>query len=394
MRGRQDPQVTLLAFIDLETRVPDDHPLQVIKKLADQALKALSPDLDRMYADVGRPSIPPERLLKSSLLIALYSVRSERAFCEQLDYNLLFRWFLGMNLIQPSFDATTFTENRERLLKHGVGQALFGEVVLEADRQGLLSNEHFTVDGTLIEAAASLKSFKPKDGDPPKTTDDDPGNPSVDFHGERRSNATHQSATDPEARLLRKGKGKEAKLVFMAHALMENRHGMLVDFQTTPATGTAERDIVPELLEQARERGFHPQTLGGDKGYDTRDCVADLRRHGVTPHVAQNNKGRCSAIDGRTTRHPGYALSRRSPSRGFVVDTEEVEATYVRTAAGMSLMSRARPSLCRAYQLCPTQGYWDGPGGHSGSRDPHDCRCPNCASTNGTHSITGCVTVL
>ena len=239
MRGRHDPQVTLLAFIDLETRVPSDHPLRVIKRLADQALKVLSPDLDRMYANVGRPSIPPERLPKSSLLIALYSVRSERAFCEQLDYNLLFRWFLEMNLIEPSFDATTFTKNRERLLKHGVGQALFGEVVLEAERQGLLSDERFTVDGTLIEAAASLKSFKPRDGDPPRTTDADPGNPSVDFHGERRSNATHQSTTDPEARLLRKGKGKEARLVFMAHALMENRHGMLVDFQTTQATGTA-----------------------------------------------------------------------------------------------------------------------------------------------------------
>ena len=221
MRGRQDPQVTLLAFIDLETRVPSDHPLRVVKRLTDQALKALSPDLDRMYANVGRPSIPPERLLKSSLLIALYSVRSERAFCEQLDYNLLFRWFLDMNLMEPSFDATTFTKNRERLLRHGVGQALFGEVVLEADRQGLLSDEHFTVDGTLIEAAASLKSFKSKEGDPPRTTDADPGNPSVDFHGERRGNATHQSTTDPEARLLRKGKGKEARLVFMAHALMK-----------------------------------------------------------------------------------------------------------------------------------------------------------------------------
>ena len=315
MRGRQDPQVTMLAFIDLETRVPTDHPLRVIKMLADQALKALSPDLDRMYANVGRPSIPPERLLKSSLLIALHSVRSERAFCEQLDYNLLFRWFLDMNLIEPSFDATTFTKNRERLLRHGVGQALFGEVVLEAERQGLLSDERFTVDGTLIEAAASLKSFKPKDGDPPRATDADPGNPSVDFHGERRSNATHQSTTDAEARLLRKGKGKEVRLVFMAHALMENRHGMLVDFQTTQATGTAERDIVPELLEQARERGFHPRTLGGDKGYDTRDCVADLRRRGVTPHVAQNNKGRSSAIDGRTTRHTGYAVSQRIRKR-------------------------------------------------------------------------------
>ena len=315
MRGRREPQVSMLAIIDLETRVPANHPLRTIKSLADRALAQLSPEFDRMYAQVGRPSIPPERLLKASLLISLYSVRSERGFCEQLDYNLLFRWFLGMNLMEPSFDPTVFTKNRERLLKHRVGQALFDEVVLEADRRGLLSDEHFTVDGTLIEAAASLKSFKPRDGDPPKTTDDDPGNPSVDFHGERRSNATHQSTTDPEARLLRKGKGKEAKLVFMAHALMENRHGMLLDFQTTQATGTAERDTVPVLVDQAKERGFHPKTLGGDKGYDTRDCVADLRRRGVTPHVAQNTNGRSSAIDCRTTRHPGYAISQRIRKR-------------------------------------------------------------------------------
>ena len=345
MRGRREPQVSMLAFIDLETRVPAGHPLRTIKGLADRALAQLSPEFDRMYAQIGRPSIPPERLLKASLLISLYSVRSERGFCEQLDYNLLFRWFLGMNLMEPSFDPTVFTKNRERLLKHRVGQALFDEVVLEADRRGLLSDEHFTVDGTLvdgtlvdgtlvdgtlvdgtlvdgtlvdgtlIEAAASLKSFKPKDGDPPKTTDDDPSNPSVDFHGERRSNATHQSTTDPEARLLRKGKGKEAKLVFMAHALMENRHGLLVDFQTTQATGTAERDTVPVLVDQAKERGFHPKTLGGDKGYDTGDCVAALRRRGVTPHVAQSTNGRSSAIDGRTTRHPGYAISQRIRKR-------------------------------------------------------------------------------
>ena len=315
MRGRHDPQVSMLAFVDLETRVPPDHPLRTINRLADRALAQLSPAFDRMYADVGRPSIPPERLLKASLLISLYSIRSERGFCEQLDYNLLFRWFLGMNLMEPSFDPTSFTKNRERRLKHRVGQALFDEVVLEADRKGLLSDEHFTVDGTLIEAAASLKSFKPKDGDPRKTADDDPGNPSVDFHGEKRSNATHESTTDSEARLLRKGKGKEAKLVFMAHALMENRNGMLVDFQTTQATGTAERDIVPVLVDQAKERGFHPTTLGGDKGYDTGDCVADLRRRGVTPHVAQNTNGRSSAIDGRTTRHPGYAVSQRIRKR-------------------------------------------------------------------------------
>ena len=314
MRGRRVPQVTLLAFIDPETRVPPDHPLRTIKRLADQALAALSPEFDRMYAEVGRPSIPPERLLKASLLIALYTVRSERAFCEELDYNLLFRWFLDMNLMEPSFDPTTFTKNRQRLLEHEVGQQLFDEVVADAHAGGLLSDEHFTVDGTLIEAAASLKSFKPKEGDPPPT-DGDPGNPSVDFHGEQRSNATHRSTTDPEARLLRKGKGKEAKLVFMAHALMENRHGLLVDFQVTEATGTAEREMAPRLVEEAKERHFRPKTLGGDKNYDTRDCVADLRGCGVTPHVAQNTSGRRSAIDGRTTRHPGYAISQRLRKR-------------------------------------------------------------------------------
>ena len=209
--------------------MPADHPLRTIKVLADEALARLSPEFDRMYADVGRPSIPPERLLKASLLMGLFSVRSERAFCEELDYNLLFRWFLGMQLMERSFDATVFTKNRLRLLEHQVGQQLFDEVVLAADRRSLLSDEHFTVDGTLIEAAASLKSFKPRGADPPPD-DGDRGNPSVDFHGDRRANATHQSATDREARLFRKGKGKEARLVFMAHALMENRNGLLVDF--------------------------------------------------------------------------------------------------------------------------------------------------------------------
>lgn len=315
MRGRQDPQVTMLAFVDLEARVPPDHPLRTIKALADRAMAELSLEFDRMYAEVGRPSIPPERLLKASLLISLYSVRSERAFCEELDYNLLFRWFLGMDLMERSFDPTVFTKNRERLLKHRVGQQLFDEVVAEAQERGLLSDEHFTVDGTLIEAAASLKSFKGRDGDPPPPMDDDPGNPTVDFRGERRSNATHQSITDPEARLFRKGKGKEAKLVFMAHALMENRHGMLMDFQVTQATGTAERDMAPVLVDQARERRFHPKTVGGDKNYDTRECVAALRKRGVTPHVVQNTSGRSSAIDGRTTRHVGYRLSQRARKR-------------------------------------------------------------------------------
>jgi len=314
MRGRREPQVSMLAFVDLEARVAPDHPLRTIKVLADRALEALSPEFDRMYADVGRPSIPPERLLKASLLIALYSVRSERAFCEDLDYNLLFRWFLDMQLMEPSFDPTVFTKNRERLLRHRVGQQLFDEVVADAHERGLLSDEHFTVDGTLIEAAASLKSFRPRDGGPPPG-DGDPGNPSVDFHGERRTNVTHQSTTDPQARLFRKGKGKEAKLVFMAHALMENRNGLLADFLVSEATGTAERDAVPVLLDEARERRFRPKTLGADKGYDTSGCVDAMRQRGVTPHVACNTSGRSSAIDGRTTRHPGYAQSQKARKR-------------------------------------------------------------------------------
>ena len=307
MRGRHDPQATMLAFVDLEERVPQDHPIRTIKIIADDALERLSPEFDRMYSKVGRASVPPERLLKASLLIGLYSVRSERAFCEELEYNLLFRWFLDMNLMERSLDPTVFTKNRRRLLEHRIGQSLFDQVVVEADRHKLLSDEHFSVDGTLIEAAASIKSFRRRDEEqqPP---DDDPGNPSVDFRGERRSNETHQSSTDPQARLMRKGKGKEAKLVFMGHALMENGNGLLLDFVVSSATGTAERDAVPVMLDDARQRGFRPRTLAGDKGYDTRQCVKDMRDRGVTPHVAQRPH---SAIDGRTTRHPGYGVSQK-----------------------------------------------------------------------------------
>jgi len=314
MRGQPDHQEMMLAFIDPESLIPPDHPLRTIRMLADRVLAEVSPFFDEMYAITGRPSIPPERLVKASILISLYSVRSERAFCEELAYNLLFRWFLGMRMIEATFDASTFSKNRERLLKHHIGQRVFDEVVRVANVHGLLSDEHFTVDGTLIEAAASLKSFKPKDGDPPPS-DGDPGNPSVDFHGEHRSNATHQSTTDHEARLYRKGKGKEAKLVFIGHALMENRNGLLTDFQVTEASGTAERDAVPVLLDEATERRLHPKTLGGDKGYDTHGCVEAMRSRKVTPHVAQNTSGRRSAIDGRTTRHPGYRVSQRIRKR-------------------------------------------------------------------------------
>ena len=323
VRGRCNPQLSMLAFVDLDARLPSDHPLRTIKRLADRALAELSPVFDRMYAASGRPSIPPERLLKANLLIALYSIRSERAFCEELDYHLLYRWFLGMNVLDPGFDASTFAKNRQRLLDHEVAQRFFDEVVFEADRLRLLSDEHFTVDGTLIEAAAGLKSFRPKNESSLAVPVDDPGNPTVDFRGERRSNATHASTTDPEARLMRKGKGKEARLVFVGHALRENRTGLLVDFHVTQATGTAERDAVPVLLDEARERGFHPRTLGADKSYDTRECVAAMRTRKVTPHVAQNtngrrsaiDNGRRSAIDGRTTSWPGYLASQRIRKR-------------------------------------------------------------------------------
>ena len=315
MRGRRSPQASMLAFVDLEERVPPHHPLRTMKRFADRALADLSPTFDAMYGDGGRPSIPPERLLKASLLISLYSVRSERAFCEQLDYDLLWRWFLDMSLMEPSFDQSTFSKNRGRLLKHQVALQFFDAVVRQADGLGLLSDEHFTVDGTLIEAAASLKSFKAKDTPPSDTPPDDRGNPTVNFRGEKRSNATHQSTTDPEARLAKKGRGFESKLAYMGHALMENRHGLLVDFQLSHATGTAERDVVPQLLYDATLRGFHPRTLGADKAYDARACVATMRQYGVTPHVAQNTSGRRSAIDRRTTRHPGYDTSQRLRKR-------------------------------------------------------------------------------
>src|SRR5207253_5387990 len=278
----------MLAFIDLETRIPQDHPLRTIRRFADEALACLSPTFDEMYARDGRPSIPPERLLKASLLISLYSVRSERAFCEELDYQLLYRWFLDMGLLEPSFDPTVFTKNRRRLLKHDVAQRFFDEVVRQAAGLGLLSDEHFTVDGTLIEAAASLKSFRLKDGPPRDPPPDDPGNPTVNFHGEHRSNTTHQSTTDPEALLARKGKGKEAKLCYSANALAENRNFLLVDFQVEPADGKAERRAA-EAMADERLAGSGRITLAGDKGYDTHGFVASCRALKITPHVAQNH---------------------------------------------------------------------------------------------------------
>jgi transposase len=310
MRGTDSKQATMLSLLSPEKRVPAKHPLRAVKALADAALAELSPTFDAMYSGLGRPSIPPERLLKSSLLMALYTLRSERMFCEQLDYNLLFRWFLDMNMDEPSFAPTVFTKNRQRLLEHNVASRFFGIIVEQAKAAGLMSDEHFTVDGTLIEAWASLKSFQRKDEKPgDKPPPDDPGNPSVDFHDEKRSNETHESKTDPEAKLARKGKGKEAKLAYSQHALMENRNGLLVELQIAPATGTAERDTAIAMLDDYLP-GSSRITLGGDKGYDTRDFIAKCQARNVTPHVAQNiTERRTSAIDSRTTRHKGYAVS-------------------------------------------------------------------------------------
>jgi transposase len=310
MRGTDTKQATMLSLVTPEQRVPQNHPVRAVKKLADAALEELSPTFSEMYSAVGRPSIPPERLLKASLLMALYTVRSERLFCEQLDYNLLFRWFLDMNMDEESFVPTVFTKNRERLMKHEVANKFFGLIVEQGRAAGLMSDDHFTVDGTLIEAWASLKSFKRKDekpGDKPPPAD--PGNPSVDFHGEKRGNETHESKTDPEARLARKGNGKEAKLAYSQHALMENRNGLLIELQIAPATGTAERDTAIKMIDEHLP-GTERITLAADKGYDTRGFVEKCRERNVTPHVAKNEGcHRSSAIDTRTTRHAGYSIS-------------------------------------------------------------------------------------
>lgn len=303
MRGMDYQQSGRFSYISVEQRVPKDHPLRAIRVMADAALKETSWRFNAVYASSGRPSIAPEKLLRALLLQVLYTVRSERLLMEQLDYNLLFRWFVGLNLDEPVWDVTVFTKNRERLLVGEVAQGFFTAVLAQAGVQGLLSNEHFTVDGTLIEAWAGHKSFKRKGADshlPP----DDPGNPSVDFHGERRTNVTHQSTTDPQSRLARKGPGKEAKLSYAGHVQMDNRHGLVVNTRLTEASGTAEPAAALAMaLEIA---GQHRVTLGADKGYDQQELVRELRAHKVTPHFARKVH---SALDRRTTRHAGYAIS-------------------------------------------------------------------------------------
>jgi len=312
MRGDDRQQSGMFSYISPETRVPQDHPLRAIRTMVDAALTKLSSRLDALYARVGRPSIAPEKLLRALLLQVLYTVRSERLLMEQLDYNLLFRWFVGLNMDDAVWDPTVFTKNRERLLEGEIAQAFFEQVIAEAREHGLLSDEHFTVDGTLIEAWAGVKSFKKKGGSsvPPP---DDPGNPTVNFHGEARSNETHTSTTDPDSRLYRKGKSHEAKLYYLGHVLTENRHGLVRDSWVTQATGVAEREAALKLVGSLG--GSARVTVGADKGFDTRDFVRDLRLMNATPHVAQNNTHRRSAIDGRTTRHAGYLVSQKKRKR-------------------------------------------------------------------------------
>jgi len=308
MRGTDHDQSTMFSYVSPEARIPADHPLRATRELTNRALGCLDRKLRKLYSRTGRPSVAPEQLLRALLLQVLYSIRSERMLMEQLEYNLLFRWFVGLEMDDRVWDVTVFTKNRNRLLSGEIAEAFFQAVLEQAREAGLLSDEHFTVDGTLIEAWAGQKSFRPKDED----GGSGPGSarPSErDFHGERRKNDTHASTTDPEARLFKKGKGKEAKLCFMGHVITENRNGLVVATETTLATGTAEREASEAMVKRVDRA--RRSTLGGDKNYDTREHVQALRALGVTPHVAQNDRNRRSAIDDRTTTHVGYEISQR-----------------------------------------------------------------------------------
>ena len=309
MRGSDEQPGAMFSYVSLEARVPADHPLRAIRRITDRALERLSTRFDTLYVTFGRPSIPPEQLLRALLLQALYTIRSERQLMEQIDYNLLFRWFVGLGMDDAVWVPTTFTKNRDRLLAGDVAAAFFEAILIHADSHRLLSDDHFTVDGTLLEAWASHKSFRRRDESEPPAPGG--GNPTVNFHGERRTNDTHQSTTDPDARLYKKARGREARLGYLGHVVLEHRSGLIVSALVTPATGRAEREAAVAML--AGRPGHHRITVAGDKGYDTRDFVADLRAMGITPHVAQYvpTRNRRSAIDGRTTRHPGYARSQR-----------------------------------------------------------------------------------
>jgi transposase len=305
MRGPDEQTAHLFSYISPEQRVPSGHPLRAIRRMTDDALETLSPTFERLYAKMGRPSVAPEKLLRALLLQALYSIRSERLLVEELQYNLLFRWFVGLNMDDAVWTPTTFSKNRDRLLEGDIAAAFFDAVAAQARGAGLLSDEHFTVDGTLLDAWASHKSFRPKH-QRPSPPPDDPGNPTVDFRGTPRKNDTHHSTTDPDARLFRKSNGEAARLAYFSHVLLDNRYGLVANVCTTAATGTAEREAAVMLLEASAPGG---STVGADKGYDVASFVAAVRALDVTPHVARRDRG--SAIDGRTTRHAGYAISQQ-----------------------------------------------------------------------------------
>jgi transposase len=359
MRGTDQDQSTLFSYVSPEARIPADHPLRATREMTNRALARLDRKFRKLYSRTGRPSVPPEQLLRALLLQVLYSIRSERMLMEQLEYNLLFRWFVGLEMDDRVWDVTVFTKNRNRLLEGEIAESFFQAVLEQAREAGLLSDEHFTVDGTLIEAWASHKSFRPKDEDENGSGASRPSE--RDFHGERRKNDTHASTTDPEARLFRKGRGKEAKLCFMGHVITENRHGLVVAAATTLATGTAEREASLKMVKRVKRA--RRSTLGGDKGYDTQDHVKQLRKVGVTPHVAQNDHHRRSAIDDRTTSHEGYEVSQRKRKCveqvfgwGKVVGPiRKAKHRGVRRVGWMFTFTQAAYNLVRMRPLlCPT----------------------------------------
>jgi transposase len=336
----------LFSYLSPEQRVPTEHPLRPIREMVDAALRGLSPTFEAMYSWTGRPSIPPEQVLRALLLQILFSIRSERMLMEQLEYNLLFRWFVGLSMDDKVWVPTVFTKNRDRLLEGDVARRFFAEITTAARTRGLLSDDHFTVDGTLLEAWASVKSFTRRDGKDDQAPPDDPGNPTVDFHGEKRSNATHQSTTDPDARLDKKGKGRPAQLAYLGHVLMDNRHGLVVDTELTPADGYGERDAAFQMAE--RIPGDHRVTIGTDKAYDMREVVETFRAMHVTPHVAQYTETdhRSSAIDGRTTQHPGYGVSQRIRKR-----VEEIVGWMKTVGLMRKLRHRGGPRVAWVFTL-------------------------------------------
>jgi len=367
MRGKLKEQDGLFSYVSLEDRIPSSHPLRAVRNRVDVILLRLSPYFDEIYSETGRPSIPPEYLLKSFLLQVLYTIRSERLLLEQLDYNMLYRWFVGLGTDDAIWEETVFSKNRQRLLDGDIADLFFSEVVADAEREGLVSSGHFTVDGTVVQAWASLKSFQkkhPVEDESRARDDSDSGTPSsrnrdVNFHGEKRSNETHESKTDPEARLYKKSKNQGAELSYLGHVTMENRNGLAVDHRLTQATGTAERDAAVEMAMGFGGEGA--KTLAADKGYDTKDCVQSLRSLKVTPHVSQNTKRRGgSAIDGRTTRHGGYGVSQRVRKRveeifGWLKTVGPMRQTHFRgqeRVAWMFAFSLGVYNLVRINNLC------------------------------------------